>query len=93
MSFEYSKISLNATILRIALNPLLTCRDLSRQPGAFLVARFLFCNVAHIPIERGRLYHTPWHSGKGRPEQHLSSAMGLSACINLKKINQWHENP
>jgi hypothetical protein len=61
-------MSLNATIL--------TCRDIFRQPGAFLVARFLECNVAHIPIADCRLYHTPWHTGKGRPEQHLSFANG-----------------
>jgi hypothetical protein len=50
------------------------CRDLSRQPGVFLVARFLVRSVAHIPIAHGRPYHTPWHTGKGRPEQHLTFA-------------------
>jgi hypothetical protein len=39
-------------------------------------ARFLVCNVAHIPIAHGRLYHTPGHTGKGRPEQSLSFANG-----------------
>jgi hypothetical protein len=49
-------------------------RNLSQQPGTFLVARFLVCNVAHIPIAHGRLYHTPRHTGKERPEQQLSFA-------------------
>jgi hypothetical protein len=65
VSFEYSKMILNATMLPIY--PLLTCRDLSRQPVVFLVARFLVHSVAHIPIAHGRLYHTPWHTGKERP--------------------------
>jgi hypothetical protein len=39
-------------------------------------ARSLVCNVAHIPIAHGRLYHTPWHTGIGRPEQRLSFANG-----------------
>jgi hypothetical protein len=39
-------------------------------------ARFLVCNVAYFPIAHGRLYHTPWHTGKGRPEQRLSFANG-----------------
>jgi hypothetical protein len=49
----------------------LDCRDSSREPRAFPVARFLVCNVAHIPIAHGRLYHTPWQTGKRRPEQNL----------------------
>jgi hypothetical protein len=27
-------------------------------------------------MAHGRLYHTPWHTGKGRPEQRLSIANG-----------------
>jgi hypothetical protein len=50
----------------LPIYPLLNCRDLSRQPGVFLEARFLVRSVAHIPIAHGRLYHTPWQTGKGR---------------------------
>jgi hypothetical protein len=37
----------------LPINPLLNCRDLSRQPGIFPVARFLVRSVAHIPIAHG----------------------------------------
>jgi hypothetical protein len=59
----------------LPIYPLLTCRDLPLQPGAFLVARFLVRNVAHISIAHGRLYHTPWQTDKERPLQ-----MGATMC-------------
>jgi hypothetical protein len=54
---------------------LLTCRDLSRQPVAFIVARFLV-------VQCSSHSHSPWSivsyptQARGRPEQHLSFANG-----------------
>jgi hypothetical protein len=80
MSFEYSKMSLNATIL--------TCRDIFRQPGAFLVARFLVCIVAHIPIADCRLYHT---LAKGVLNNIFPFQMGPSASMVGRQPRNRHQ--
>jgi hypothetical protein len=88
--FSIQKWALTRPYCALPIYSLLTCRDLSQQPGAFLVARFLVCNVVQIPIAHGRLYHTPWHTGKGLPEQHLSQ-MGPSVIMVGRQPRHRHQ--